>query len=92
MANHHVDIKLIFLIRACRAPHSVSSGTPELVERQADAEVHQQAAEPQQLPRRFKVIDFGHADLEPLQGGFPGLAETKYAFLPCLLLSPVQHV
>ena len=44
---------------------------------QQDTDGHQEAAEPQQAPRRFKVIDFGHADLEPLQGGFPGLAETK---------------
>ena len=57
------------------------------MERQPDAEVHQQAAEPQQLPRRFKVIDFGHADLEPLPGGLPGLAETKYDFLPCWFCS-----
>lgn len=44
---------------------------------QQQTDVHQQAPDPQQMPRRFKVIDFGHADLEALQGGFPGLAETK---------------
>lgn len=52
-------------------PESTREESPEA------AHEHQQAAEPQQLPRRFKVIDFGHADLEPIQGGFPGLAETK---------------
>ena len=36
-----------------------------------------QIIEQQQHPRRFKVIDFGHADLDPVQGGSPGLTETK---------------
>ena len=36
-----------------------------------------QDAQQQRPPRRFKIIDFGHADLEPVEGGSPGLTETK---------------
>ena len=36
-----------------------------------------QVVDQQRYPRRFKIIDFGHAELEPVQGGSPGLAETK---------------
>ena len=38
---------------------------------------HQQPPQQQQQHRRFKVIDFGHADLEPLEQGSPDLTETK---------------
>ena len=41
-----------------------------------DGGTPQQAPEQQKF-RRFKIIDFGHADLEPVQGGSPGLTETK---------------
>ena len=51
------------------------SGTTQQVSRAAKSP--HQIIEQQQHPRRFKVIDFGHADLEPVQGGSPGLTETK---------------
>ncbi len=51
------------------------SGTPQHVS--SGATSPHQIIEQQQHPRRFKVIDFGHADLEPVQGGSPGLTETK---------------
>lgn len=44
-----------------------------------DGYTQQQTAEQQKF-RRFKIIDFGHADLEPVQGGSPGLTETKFGY------------
>ncbi len=52
-----------------------SSGTTQQLRRGATSP--HQIIEQQQGPRRFKVIDFGHADLEPVQGGSPGFTETK---------------
>ena len=37
----------------------------------------QHNAETQQQHCRFKIIDFGHADLESLGGSYPGHVETK---------------
>lgn len=51
------------------------SGMAQQVSRAATSP--HQIIEQQQHPRRFKVIDFGHADLEPVQGGSPGLTENK---------------
>lgn len=53
-----------------------SSGMTQQVSRSAT--IPHQIIQQQQHPRRFKVIDFGHADLEPVQGGSPGLTETKF--------------
>lgn len=54
-----------------------SSGTLE--KDNSGNSTHQMAEQQQQHqhPRRFKVIDFGHADLEPTQAGSPGFTETK---------------